>query len=191
MGHLFAAFKPLLSDFLSTIVFIVIMQVTGNLFWAVAVGMVVGVAQLAVLKLRGRKIQNMQWAGFALLIVLGSASIATANPVFAMLKPSIANLAIGLVMLTPNWQGRYLPAIVTENVSRRVLVAWGYAWAFTLIGLAAANAYVALALGKAAWMQFAMFVPMTVQLALFLLQYAWLRMAVRRTLRAKAIAQPA
>ena len=191
MGHLFNAFKPLLSDFLSTIFFIAVMEVTGNLLWAVAAGMVVGVAQIAILKLRGRKIQVMQWASFALVIVLGSVSIATNNPVFAMLKPSIGNLAIGLVMLTPNWQARYLPAIVTQNVSHRVLLAWGYAWALTMIALAAANAYVALVLGKAAWMQFAAFVPLPLQLGLFLLQYAWLRTAVRRSMRAKAGVQPA
>lgn len=191
MNHLFNAFKPLLSDFLSTIVFIAVMEATGNLVWAVAAGMVVGVAQIAALKIRRRKIQVMQWASFALVIVLGSASIYSNNPVFAMLKPSIGNLAIGLVMLAPNWQGRYLPPIVTDNVSRRTLIAWGYVWAFTIIGLAAANAYVALVLGKAAWMQFAAFVPLPLQLGLFLVQYAWLRMAVRRSMRAKAVAQPA
>lgn len=191
MGHLFNAFKPLISDFLSTIMFIVVMEATGNLVWAVAAGMVFGAAQIAILKLRGRRIQAMQRASFALVIVLGSVSIATNNPVFAMLKPSIGNLAIGLVMLTPNWQGRYLPAIVTQNVSHRVLLAWGYVWALTMIALAAANAYVALELGKQAWVQFTTFVPLPLQLALFLLQYAWLRTAVRRNMRAKAAAQPA
>ncbi|MBV9991756.1 MAG: septation protein IspZ [Alphaproteobacteria bacterium] len=191
MGYLFQAFKPLLSDFLSTIFFIAVMQVTGNLLWAVAAGMILGLAQIAILKLRGRQIQMMQWAGLALVIVLGSVSIATNNPVFAMLKPSIANLAIGLVMMTPNWQVRYLPAIVTQNVSQPVLLAWGYVWALAMLALSAANAYVALELGKAAWMQFAAFVPLPAQLALFLLQYAWLRTAVRRSIRAKAAAQPA
>lgn len=191
MGHLFNAFKPLLSDFLSTIVFIVVMEATGNLVWAVGAGMVVGVVQIAVPKLSGRKIQLMQWASFALVIVLGSASIYTANPVFAMLKPGIGNFAIGLVMLTPNWQGRYLPAIVTGNVSRRVLIAWGYVWAFTLIALAAANTYIALVLGKAAWIAFTAFVPLPLQLGLFLAQHAWLRAAVRRSMLARAAAQPA
>jgi len=190
MGHLFNAFKPLLSDFLSTIVFILVMEATGNLVWAVAAGMALGLAQIAVLKLRGRRVEVMQWASFALVVVLGSASILTADPVFAMLKPGIGNLAIGLVMLKPNWQGRYLPAIVTETVSRRMLVAWGYIWALTLIALAAANTYIALVLGKAAWMQFTAFVPLPLQLGLFLLQYVWLRMAVRRGMRAKAAAQP-
>jgi len=191
MGHLFNAFKPLLSDFLSTIVFIVVMEATGNLVWAIAAGMVVGVAQIAILKLRGRNIQMMQWASFALVIVLGSASLYTANPLFVMLKPGIGNFAIGLVMLAPNWQGRYLPAIVRDNVSHGALVAWGYMWALTMIALAAANTYIALELGKAAWMQFTAFVPLPLQLGLFLLQYAWLRMAVRRSMRAKAALQPA
>jgi intracellular septation protein A len=116
------------------------------------------------------------------------ASILTANPVFAMLKPGIGNFAIGLVMLKPDWQGRYLPAIVTDNVSRRTTLTWGYVWALTLIALAAANTYVALVLGKAAWIQFTALVPLPLQLGLFLLQYAWLRAAVRRSMREKAAA---
>lgn len=185
MIRLFNAFKPLLSDFLSTIVFIVVMDVTGKLVPAVAAAMAIGVLQIVVEKLRGRKIQAMQWASFLLVIVLGSASILTADPTFAMLKPSIGNFAIGLVMLTPNWMGRYLPAIVTDNVSRGAIVAWGYVWAATEILLAAANAYVALRLGVEAWKQFAAFVPLPLQLALFLIQYAWLRAAVRRSIRGR------
>jgi intracellular septation protein A len=61
MGHLFNAFKPLLSDFLSTIVFIVVMEATGSLVWAVAAGMVAGLVQIVTAKLRGRDIQIMQW----------------------------------------------------------------------------------------------------------------------------------
>jgi intracellular septation protein A len=189
MIRLFSAFKPILSDFLSTIVFIAFMEASGNLILSVAAGMVTGAVQIAVLKLRGGRIEVMQWASFVLVIVLGSASILTANPMFAMLKPGIGNFAIGLVMLTPNWMGRYLPAMVTENVSRGAIVAWGYVWSAAEIGLAVANTYVVLELGKAAWMQFSVAVPLPLQLGLFLVQYAWLRAAVIRSMKARA--QPA
>jgi intracellular septation protein A len=165
--------------------FIAAMEVTGNLILSVAAGMAAGTLQIAIEKLRGRKIEIMQWASFALVVVLGSASIYSNNPVFAMLKPSIGNFAVGMVMLTPNWMGRYLPSIVTDNVSRGAIVAWGYAWSATEFLLAAANAYVALVLGVEAWKQFAAFVPLPLQLALFLVQYAWLRAAVIRSIKAR------
>src|SRR5215475_2583915 len=100
MIRLFNAFRPILSDFLSTIVFVIAMAVTDNLLLSVLAGMATGIAQIAVEKIRGRRIEIMQWASFALVIVLGSAAIYFRDARFAMLKPSIANFAIGLVMLT-------------------------------------------------------------------------------------------
>ena len=185
MIRLFSAFKPLLSDFLSTIVLVVFLAVTDNLVLSVSAGMATGIGQIALEKWRGRKIEVMQWASFALVIILGSAAIYFHDDRFAMIKPSIANFAIGLVMLTPNWMGRYLPPVVKENVSATALIAWGYIWAALEILLAAANAYVALYLGKKLWLEYSAFVPITVQIALFLLQYAWLRAAVHRNIRAR------
>lgn len=191
MIRLFSAFKPLLSDFASTIFFVIMMAITDNLVLSVLAGMAVGIAQIAVEKIRGRKIEIMQWASFALVIVLGTASILTANPEFAMLKPSVGNFAIGLVMLTPNWMGRYLPQIVKENVSPTVLIVWGYVWAALEIGLAVVNAWVALTLGKKIWLEYTAFVPFAAMTGLFLLQYAWLRVAVHRSIRARVAAQAA
>jgi intracellular septation protein A len=191
MIQLFNAFKPLLSDFLSTIVLIVFLSATDNLVLSVSAAMATAVIQIAVEKWRGRPISVMQWASFALVIVLGSMSIATNSAVFAMLKPTIANAAIGCVMLVPNWQGRYLPAIVRDNVSSTSLVVWGYVWSAQQFLLAAVNLFVALELGQKVWLEYTAFVPITISIALFLAQYAWLRLAVRRNIRARMAAQPA
>jgi intracellular septation protein A len=187
MIRLFSAFRPILSDFLSTITFIALMAFTDNLVLSVLGGMAVGIAQIAIEKIRGHKIELMQWASFALVVVLGTASIITANPQFAMLKPSVGNFAIGLVMLTPNWMGRYLPPIVKENVSATALVVWGYVWATLEIALAAANVWIVFALDKKIWLEFNAFVPYAAMIALFLLQYAWLRAAIYRRMREKAL----
>jgi intracellular septation protein len=191
VGHLFNAFKPLLSDFLSTIVLIVFLSATDNLVLSVSAAMATAVIQIAVEKWRRRPISIMQWASFALVIVLGSMSIATNSPVFAMLKPTIANAAIGCVMLVPNWQGRYLPAIVRDNVSSTSLVVWGYVWSAQQFALAAVNLFVALELGQKVWLEYTAFVPITISIMLFFVQYAWLRMTVRRNIRARMAAQPA
>jgi intracellular septation protein A len=132
----------------------------------------------------------MQWASLALVVVLGSASLWTGDATFVMVKPSIAGAAIGCVMLRRGWQARYLPDIVTENVSPGVLIGWGYAWAALEFALAAANLYVALVLGQKAWLWFASFVPLPVQVLMFLAQHVHLRVAVHRSFKARA-AQPA
>src|SRR6202012_1668469 len=107
MLRLFQAFLPILNDFLSTIVFVILMAITNNLVLSVAAAMAVGIGQIAVEKASGRKIELMQWVSLVLVIVLGSAAIYFKDPRFAMIKPSAASFAIGLVMLTPNWMGRY------------------------------------------------------------------------------------
>jgi intracellular septation protein len=187
MVRLFKAFLPILGDFLSTIVFVIAMAVTDNLILSVLAGMATGVVQIAMEKVRGRKIELMQWASFALVVVLGSAAIFFRDPRFAMIKPSVANLAIGLVMLTPNWMGRYLPQTVKDNVAPSALIVWGYVWAGLEIALAGANAWVALTLGKTIWLEYTAFVPISAQIGLFLVQYVWLRVTIGRTLRARAL----
>jgi intracellular septation protein A len=189
--HLFRAFRPLLEDFLSLIVFAILFSATDNLIVAVAAGIAISIVQLAWERWRGRKIGAMQWASLALIVVLGGISIATDNPVFAMLKPSFAQAAIGIVMLKPDWMARYLPAIVTDNVSARALAAWGYVWAVLMLALAGANAFIAIRFDARTWTEYTFFVPLPAKIILFFVQYLWIRAAVIRSIRGRAAVQPA
>ena len=189
MVSLAKAFLPILSDFLSTIVFVIAMAITDNLVLSVTLAIVAGIGQIAIEKFSGRPIELMQWASLALVIILGSAAIYFKDPRFAMIKPSVGNFAIGLVMLTPNWMGRYLPQIVKDNVSAAALTAWGYIWAALEIGLAVANAWVALTFRQKIWLEYTAFVPLGAQIGLFLIQYAWMRITIGRTIRARVSAQ--
>ncbi len=186
MKHLLDAFRPLAEDFLSTIFFVAFYAITGSVRLGIALGIGVGIAQIAYLLVRRRKIDMMQWVSLGLVIVLGGATLLTNNPRFVMIKPSIGTFAVGCVMLRRNWMGRYLPPIVTENVAEAVLVAWGYVWSALMFVLAGANLFVAFKLGVAAWAWFVSVVPLTCQLALFAIQYASLRIMIRRKLRAPA-----
>jgi hypothetical protein len=89
--------------------------VTGNIVVGVSAGIGAAVVQTAVLKLRNQKIEMMQWASLALVLVLGTATLVTRNPHFMVVKPTIAAFAIACVMLRPGWMARYLPSIVTEK----------------------------------------------------------------------------
>lgn len=191
MTDLLKAFRPLAVDFLSTIVFVVFYAITGSIQAGIALGIGVGVGQIALLFLRGKRPDLMQWASLALVIVLGSASLITRDPRFVMVKPSIGAFAIACVMLKPNWQGRYLPPIVTEHVSARFLMAWGYIWSALIFALGFANLFVALTLGPKIWAWYTAFVPISAQLALFLIQYFTIRSAVVRSVRAQLAAAPA
>jgi intracellular septation protein len=189
--NLLRAFKPLAVDFLSTIVFVAVYAATGDIRAGIAVGIAIGVGQIGSIFWRGKRPDLMQWASLALVVVLGSTSLITNDPRFAMVKPSIGAFAIGCVMLKPNWMGRYLPPIVKENVAEGVLIAWGYIWSAMIFALAFANLFVALTLGPKTWAWYTSIVPLSAQLGLFLLQYASLRFTVRRNIRARLAPAPA
>lgn len=179
-------FRPLAVDFLSTIVFIVVYEITNNIIIAASVGIGIGIAQLAFARFRGQKFDAMQWASLGLVVVLGGATLVTRDPRFVMIKPSIGAFAIGCVMLQRGWQNRYFPPAVKEHVSPRTLVIWGYVWAAMYFALSAANLFVAYRLGLKTWAWFTAFVPTSAMLGLFVIQYVSLRAAVFRNIRAKA-----
>ncbi len=184
MLNLLKAFKPLAADFLSTIIFIVIMEITDNVVLSTVVGITTGVVQFLWYWYRGQKIELMQWASLALVIVLGSATIYTQNPHFMMIKPSIGMFAVAGVMLKRGWQNRYLPPAVHEHVSPGFLIMWGYLWSALYFVLAAANLFVAFEYGRHVWETFTAFVPTFAPLGLFLIQYVSMRTAVIRRIKA-------
>src|SRR5204863_7544020 len=132
-------------DFLSTIVFLSIYLLTGNLHLAVGVSMAIGIGQFALLRWRGRTPDVMHWLSLALVVLLGGAALIANDSRFVMVKPSIAHFAVGVVMLRRGWMIRFLPPIVVNNVSASLLVALGYAWAGLMFAIGLANLYVAFA----------------------------------------------
>jgi len=191
MTNFLRAFRPIAIDFLSTIVFVILYLATGNIRVGVAAGIAVGVSQIGFLFFRNQRPDLMQWASLGLVVVLGSASMITADPRFVMVKPSIGAFAIGCVMLKPNWMGRYLPPIVTQNIAPRVLIAWGYVWSALVFGLCFANLYVAFAWGPKIWAWYTSFVPLTLQLGLFVVQYLLFRLTIVRNIHAQTSGAPA
>jgi intracellular septation protein len=181
-------FRPLIADFFSTIIFIVALEITDNVVLSTAVGIAAGVLQIGWMRFRNQKIEPMQWASFALVVVLGSATILTKDARFMMIKPSIAGAAIACVMLRRGWQNRYFPARVKENVSEGFLIGWGYVWAALYFAMAVANLVVALEFGRHVWESFTALVPTIAPLTLFFVQYATIRATVIRNIRARSIA---
>lgn len=182
--NLLRAFKPLAADFFSTIIFVIIIEVTKNVVLSTAIGIAAGVLQFLWYWIRGNKIELMQWASLALVVVLGSATIYTQDAHFMMIKPSIAMFAVAAVMLKRGWQNRYLPPIVQEHTSPSFLIMWGYLWSALYFTLGAANLYVAFNYPLPVWNTFTAFVPTFAPLGLFLIQYLSIRVAVRRRIRA-------
>jgi len=60
-------------DFLSTIIFLIVYFVSGQLYLAIIVAIAVGIGQFLLLKLRGRNTDIMGWLSLVMVIALGGA----------------------------------------------------------------------------------------------------------------------
>jgi intracellular septation protein len=182
MSSLLHAAKPLLLDFLSTIVFLILIALKVDPTLAASMAIVLGVGQVLFLKFTGRPVAALQWMGLGLVLVFGTASLLTHDTRFLMFKPTIIYLLIGGVMLQRGWMMRYLPPIATGH-GEDLMIAFGYVWAGLMLVTALANAVVAIAF-TAHWVAFMAVFPMASKIALFAIQYLTTRAIVRRRILA-------
>ena len=180
-------FRRLLADFFSTIVFLAVYLATDNILLATAVGIAGAVGQFVLAKVRGQHLDLMTYASAALVIVLGSASILTNDPRFILVKPSIGHFAIGSIMLRRNWMMRYMPEIVRQNGPDLILGA-GYCWAALMFVLGAGTVVTALSGNIKLWTFYVTVVLLGAKLVAFGIQYAVLRIVIRRRILAKIAA---
>jgi intracellular septation protein len=178
-------FRRLGSDFLSTIVFLVIYLSTDNVILATAVAVLGAIGQVIWSRYKGRTLGYMTWASLGLVIVLGGATLLTHDPRFVLAKPAIGHAAIGLIMLKRGWMLRYMPPIVSETIPEYVTFA-GYAWAALCFALAAGTIGVAMTGDMKLWTFYVTVVLVGAKLAAFAIQYVAFRLLVGSRLRAAA-----
>ena len=178
-------FAKLGTDFLSTIVFLVLYLTTGNVVLATSVAIAGAVAQVIYARVKGQPLGFMTYASLALVIVLGSATLLTNDPRFVLAKPSIAHFAIGAIMLKRGWMLRYMPPIVAETIPEYVTFA-GYAWAALMFALGLGTIAVASTGDLKLWAFYVSVVAVGAKLAAFAVQYVAFRLLVTSRIRAAA-----
>ena len=186
MKNLLSAARVLLLDLASTILFLVVYLATDQLFVAVGLGMVLGVAQIAWQLHRRQPIGSLQWLSVALILVSGTATFLTHDPTFVMLKPSIIYCIVGLVMLKRGWMNRYLPERAQPVAD--VATTFGYVWAGLMFGSAALNVALALSLDAKTWAALMSAWGLFSKIALFLVQYGVMTMIGRRRAASAGVA---
>lgn len=190
MRNFFNAGRFLVEDLLSTIFFVALFSLTKSLYLATGVAIAVGVGQVLLARLRGRPVDAMQWLSLGLVVVMGGATLLTHNQHFIMFKPTIVYIAVGAVMLKPGWMNRYLPPIVQENAPDLGRL-FGFVWAAMMFATAIANLVVVMTMDAKAWAWFLAVVPLGSKIGLFLIQFAVIRLAVGRRIRARGGLVPA
>ena len=177
-------------DLLSTLIFVALFALTHSVFVATGLAIAGGAAHIAWLKFRRAPVDAMQWMSLGLVVVFGGASLATHDPRFIMLKPTLIYVAVGAVMLKRGWMSRYIPEIA-RDWSADVTLVFGYVWAGLMFATAAANLYLALHSDPKTWAWFLGVFPLASKLALFAAQYLTTRFVVVSRKRAAAGGPPA
>jgi intracellular septation protein A len=176
-------FVRLGTDFLSTIVFLVVYLATDSVALATAVAIAGAVGQVIYARARGHSLGFMTWASLALVIVLGSATLLTHDPRFVLAKPAIAHFAIGAIMLKRGWLLRYMPQLVTDTIPDYITAA-GFAWAALMFALGAGTILVAMTGDLTLWSIYVSVVAVGAKILAFVVQYVIFRLAVTSRIRA-------
>jgi intracellular septation protein len=181
-------FARLASDFFSTLVFLALYLITGDVLLATGVAIAGAVAQVIYARIKEQQLGFMAYASVALVIVLGSATLLTNDPRFVLAKPAIGHFAIGAIMLKRGWLLRYMPPIVTENIPEYITMA-GYAWAALMFMLGLGTIAVAATGDLKLWAIYVSAVLIGAKLAAFAVQYVAFRLLVtnRITSRIRSI----
>jgi len=180
MKNLAYAIRPLMIDMLATLFFAAVFAVTRNLVLSTAIGIAIGVGQIAWLIYRRRQIAGLQWASVGLVIVMGGAAILTNDPRFIMIKPTIVYIVVAASMLQPGWMMRYMPPGGLPYLPRSLIVGGGYAWAALMAATALLNLYFAFETSAATWAVFLGVFPMASKLTAFAIHFTTFRYIGRR-----------
>jgi intracellular septation protein len=176
-------FARLATDFFSTIVFLALYLMSGNVLLATSVAIAGAVAQVIYARVKGQQLGFMTYASLALVIVLGSATLLTNDPRFVLAKPAIGHFAIGAIMLKRGWMLRYMRPIVAETIPEYVTVA-GYAWAVLMFALGLGTIAIASTGDLKLWALYVSVVLIGAKVAAFAIQYVAFRLLVINRIRA-------
>ena len=183
MKDFFQASRVLLADMASTLLFLAVYLLTDNLLLAVALGMALGIGQIAWQLAQKKTVAALQWLSVVIILVSGTATFLTNDPRFVMIKPSIIYVVVGVVMLKRGWMNRYLPPIAQATVPD-LGIAFGYVWAGLMFFSAALNIVLALTLEAATWAAVKSAWAIGSKAGLFGIQYAVMKSTGIRRARA-------
>jgi intracellular septation protein A len=184
------AVRPIATDLAATLVFYATLLATGNVRAATALGIGLGVAQLAFMTWRRMPIAPMQWVSLVLVVTMGGLTLITDDPRFVLVKVSIFYFAIGAAMLQPGWMYRYMPPIAVDRVPRPLVIAFGFVWAGLIIGTGALNLLLTFTVpARTVAGVMAVWAPSS-KILLFAGQYLLFRAITRRRIRAALESPP-
>jgi len=154
----------------------------GDIYTATIVAMVATIAQILWVYYRHRKIDAMQWASLAMIVVFGSLTIFLHDKTFIQLKPTAlywlfsATLLISAFFFNKNWIAVLMGKQVTLK-ARNAHSVWhrlNLAWAGFFFAMGALNLYIAFEYSEEAWVNFKLFGSTGLLIVFVIIQGIWL-----------------
>ncbi|OGA73123.1 MAG: septation protein A [Betaproteobacteria bacterium RIFCSPLOWO2_12_FULL_65_14] len=167
----------LLFDFFPVVLFFIAFKFWG-IFVATAAAIAATFAQVAWLKLRGRRVEPMMWVSLAIIVVFGSATLVLQDETFIKWKPTILYWAFGGVLLCADlfFRRNLIRSMLEQQVSMPELV-WkrlNWSWIGFFACMGAANLFVAFNYPTDTWVNFKLFGGLGLLLLFVLLQALFL-----------------
>ncbi len=158
---------------------------------ATVVVIVATLAQIVIMKLRGKKIDLMLWISLALVVVFGGATIWFHNETFIKWKPTVLYWAMGLSFwVSASFFGKNLLQAMMGEQLQLPAVAWkrlNLSWIAFFAAMGALNLLVAYSFSTDTWVNFKLFGGMGLMLLFTVAQGFYLS----RYLQPETAANPA
>ncbi len=167
----------LLFDLIPVLLFFVAYKIWG-IYIATAVAIAATVLQIIWTKYRHGKVDTMLWVTFAIVAILGGATLMLHNENFIKLKPTALYWIFSLILLFSNllFHKNLMRAMLHEKIALP-LHAWNrlnLIWSVFFAALGFINLYVAYSFSTDTWVNFKLFGFTGLMLVFILAQGAWL-----------------
>lgn len=167
----------LLADFLPLLFFFAA-YIYDDLYFAVAVLMVVMPIGLALKTYLTKKLDKMYLGSTIFLLVLGSATLLYRNPLFLYWKPTAFYWVISVIFLASHWIGK---KTIVERLFSQVAdlngahwVRLNLMWVAFFIFAGGLNLYVAYTFSEPVWVKFKVFGLLALTLVFVIIQAIWM-----------------
>jgi intracellular septation protein len=172
-----AAPMKLLFDLFPLVLFFVAYKAYG-IFAATAVAIVASIAQIGWLRLRGRKVEPMQWASLVIIVVFGGMTLLFQDETFIKWKPTVLYglFAVALLVTHPLTGRNPMRVLMGGQVSLPAEV-WRrltWAWAAFFVAMAGLNLFVAYTFSLDVWVDFKLFGTLALTLVFVVAQAFWI-----------------
>jgi intracellular septation protein len=167
----------LLFDLFPLVLFFVAYKAYG-IFAATAVAIVASIAQIGWLKLRGRKVEPMQWASLVIIVVFGGMTLLFQDETFIKWKPTVLyGLFAAALLVTHPLTGRNPMRVLMGGQVSLPAEVWRrltWAWAAFFVAMAALNLFVAHTFSLDVWVDFKLFGTLALTLVFVVAQAFWI-----------------